>query len=87
MRIAEVILNRAEAYAKLADAGQPSADGRDPKTAAIEDVNIIRARTGLSGSSLYTLGRKAVPICVVILFVIIRIRCTSSPPSEEGKRK
>ena len=45
IRWAEVILNRAEAYAK---------SGMDQK--ALDDVNVIRQRAGLSGDALYTLA-------------------------------
>lgn len=45
LRLAEVYLNRAEAYAKL---GQPAQ--------ALEDVNLIRRRAGLSGAALYSAG-------------------------------
>lgn len=44
LRLAEMYLNRAEANAKL---------GNDQ--AALDDVNIIRRRAGLSGTALYTL--------------------------------
>jgi len=44
IRWAEVILNRAEAYAKL---------GQDQK--ALDDVNVLRTRAGLSGDELFTL--------------------------------
>lgn len=43
IRWAEVILNRAEAYAKLNNA-----------TKALEDVNVIRKRAGLSGKQLFS---------------------------------
>ncbi|MBE0674365.1 MAG: RagB/SusD family nutrient uptake outer membrane protein [Bacteroidales bacterium] len=56
MRVAEVILNRAEAYAKLADMGLPSADGKNPAAECINDINIIRQRAGLSGTDLYSVG-------------------------------
>jgi tetratricopeptide (TPR) repeat protein len=45
IRLAEMYLNRAEAYAKI---------GQDQK--AIDDINVIRARAGLSGDALYSLG-------------------------------
>ena len=45
IRWAEIILNRAEAYAKL---------GND--AAALADVNVIRTRAGLSGNQLWTAG-------------------------------
>jgi len=45
LRLSEVILNRAEANAKL---------GKDQ--AALDDVNMIRQRAGLSGTALYTTG-------------------------------
>jgi len=45
LRLAEMFLNRAEANAKL---------GNDQL--AIDDVNIIRTRAGLSGAALYTVG-------------------------------
>ncbi len=45
LRLAEMYLNRAEANAKLGNL-----------QAAIDDVNLIRTRAGLSGNSLYTLG-------------------------------
>jgi hypothetical protein len=45
LRLAEMYLNRAEANAKL---------GSD--VTAIEDVNLIRQRAGLSGSALYTVN-------------------------------
>ncbi len=48
IRWGEVILNRAEAYAKL----------NDP-TAALSDVNAIRSRAGLSGNQLMTAGNMA----------------------------
>ncbi|HCX21415.1 MAG: RagB/SusD family nutrient uptake outer membrane protein [Flammeovirgaceae bacterium] len=43
LRVGEVYLNRAEAYAHLNDV-----------TAALADVNAIRERAGLSGTALYT---------------------------------
>ena len=43
LRWGEVVLNRAEAYAKKGD-----------KAKALEDVNTIRKRAGLSGDQLYT---------------------------------
>ncbi len=43
LRLAEIYLNRAEAYAKI---------GNDAK--ALEDVNTIRRRSGLSGDALFT---------------------------------
>lgn len=48
MRLSEVILNRAEAYAHL---------GMDAE--ALEDVNAIRERAGLSGDELITLANLA----------------------------
>lgn len=45
LRLAEMYLNRAEAYAKT---------GQNEK--AIEDVNLIRKRAGLSGDALYTVS-------------------------------
>ncbi|SMD32830.1 Starch-binding associating with outer membrane [Reichenbachiella faecimaris] len=45
LRLSEVYLNRAEAYAK---------NGND--TDALTDVNVIRARAGLTGTALYTLA-------------------------------
>lgn len=45
LRTAELYLNRAEANAKLGNAA-----------AALEDVNLIRRRAGLSGEALYLLG-------------------------------
>lgn len=45
VRLAEMYLNRAEAYAKK---------GEDQK--ALDDINVIRARAGLSGDDLYSLG-------------------------------
>ncbi len=45
IRLAEMYLNRAEAYAKL---------GQDQQ--ALEDVNRIRERAGLSGEALYAAG-------------------------------
>ncbi|MFA5970756.1 MAG: RagB/SusD family nutrient uptake outer membrane protein [Lentimicrobiaceae bacterium] len=45
LRLAEMYLNRAEANAKL---------GHDQL--AIDDVNLIRKRAGLSGTALYTVG-------------------------------
>lgn len=45
LRLAEMYLNRAEAYAKA---------GQNEK--AIEDVNLIRKRAGLSGNALYSLS-------------------------------
>jgi len=44
-RLAEMYLNRAEANAKLGNAQE-----------ALDDVNLIRERAGLSGDALYTLG-------------------------------
>jgi hypothetical protein len=46
LRLAEMYLNRAEAYAKLG--------GSENEQLAIDDVNRIRARAALSGSALYT---------------------------------
>ena len=43
IRWGEIILNRAEAYAKL-----------NNSTAALADVNVIRSRAGLSGEQLMT---------------------------------
>ena len=48
IRWAEVILNRAEAYAKL-----------NMNAEALADVNIIRQRAGLSGDALFTTGNMA----------------------------
>jgi len=45
LRLAEMYLNRAEANAKLGNLQE-----------AIDDVNVIRSRAGLSGSALYTLN-------------------------------
>jgi starch-binding outer membrane protein, SusD/RagB family len=45
LRLSEMYLNRAEAYAKTSE---------DQK--ALDDINVIRARAGLSGGDLYTLG-------------------------------
>jgi hypothetical protein len=45
VRLAEMYLNRAEAYAK---------DEQESK--AIDDINVIRERAGLSGADLYSLG-------------------------------
>ena len=45
LRLAEIYLNRAEAYAKT---------GKDQ--AALDDVNLIRTRAGLTGSALYAPG-------------------------------
>ncbi len=45
LRWAEVILNRAEAYAKLGKT-----------TEALADVNVIRTRAGLSGTELFSVG-------------------------------
>jgi hypothetical protein len=45
LRLAEMYLNRAEAYAKT---GRPEA--------ALQDVNLIRQRAGLTGSALYGIG-------------------------------
>lgn len=45
LRLAEMYLNRAEANAKLGNLQE-----------AIDDVNIIRRRAGLSGAALYTLA-------------------------------
>ncbi|TKT88948.1 RagB/SusD family nutrient uptake outer membrane protein [Dyadobacter frigoris] len=45
LRLAEMYLNRAEAYTKT---------GKNQL--AIDDVNLIRTRAGLSGSALYTVG-------------------------------
>lgn len=44
IRLAEMYLNRAEAYAK---------EGQDDE--ALADINVIRARAGLTGDDLYTL--------------------------------
>jgi tetratricopeptide (TPR) repeat protein len=44
LRLAEMYLNRAEANAKMGNL-----------QAALDDVNVIRSRAGLSGSALYTL--------------------------------
>ncbi|AHM62259.1 RagB/SusD domain protein [Flammeovirgaceae bacterium 311] len=44
LRLAEMYLNRAEAYAKM---------GQDQL--ALDDINVIRRRAGLSGDALYTL--------------------------------
>ncbi|MEQ8471967.1 MAG: RagB/SusD family nutrient uptake outer membrane protein [Marinoscillum sp.] len=46
LRLSEIYLNRAEAYARLG--------GNDQS--ALDDVNDIRERAGLSGTDLYTLG-------------------------------
>lgn len=46
LRLAEMYLNRAEAYAKLG--------GSENEQRAIDDVNLIRERAGLSGDALYT---------------------------------
>jgi hypothetical protein len=46
IRLGEVYLNRAEAYAKI---------GEDQK--ALDDANVIRARAGISGTGLYALGK------------------------------
>ena len=43
LRLAEIYLNRAEAYAKLGNDGS-----------ALEDVNIIRGRAGLTGEALFS---------------------------------
>ncbi|HTF20885.1 MAG TPA: RagB/SusD family nutrient uptake outer membrane protein [Chryseolinea sp.] len=48
LRLAEMYLNRAEAYVKLG--------GGENEQRAIDDVNLIRQRAGLSGAALYTLG-------------------------------
>ena len=48
MRLSEVLLNRSEAYAHL---------GEDQL--ALDDVNTIRERAGLSGDELFTLGNLA----------------------------
>jgi starch-binding outer membrane protein, SusD/RagB family len=45
LRLAEMYLNRAEAYAKT---------GEDQK--ALDDINVIRSRAGLSGDDLYSLS-------------------------------
>jgi len=45
LRLSEMYLNRAEANAKI---------GNDQS--ALDDVNVIRSRAGLSGAALYTLG-------------------------------
>lgn len=45
LRLAEVYLNRAEAYAKLGNAAQ-----------AVADANLIRQRAGLGGDALYSVG-------------------------------
>lgn len=49
LRWAEVILNRAEAYAKIS--------GKDAE--ALADVNVLRTRAGLSGNELFTTGNMA----------------------------
>lgn len=49
LRWAEVILNRAEAYAKTA--------GKESE--ALSDVNVIRTRAGLSGNELFTTANMA----------------------------
>jgi hypothetical protein len=48
IRWAEVILNRAEAYAKL-----------NMNAEALADVNVIRQRAGLSGDAIFTTGNMA----------------------------
>lgn len=48
IRYAEVILNRAEAYAHL-----------NMETEAINDVNVVRTRAGLSGKALMSSGNRA----------------------------
>jgi tetratricopeptide (TPR) repeat protein len=45
LRLAEMYLNRAEAYAKTSEPQK-----------ALDDANVIRSRTGLSGNDLYSLG-------------------------------
>ncbi len=45
LRLAEMYLNRAEAYAKTGKSEE-----------ALQDVNLIRKRAGLTGSALYTTG-------------------------------
>jgi tetratricopeptide (TPR) repeat protein len=45
LRLAEMYLNRAEAYAKTSQ-----------QQKALDDLNVIRSRAGLSGADLYTLG-------------------------------
>lgn len=61
IRLGEVYLNRAEAYAHLNDVSN-----------ALQDVNTIRERAGLSGSALYTAGDfKGLPN---ILDVVLRER-------------
>lgn len=49
LRWAEVILNRAEAYAKTS--------GKEAE--ALADVNVLRTRAGLSGNELFTTGNMA----------------------------
>ncbi|MFT6865224.1 MAG: tetratricopeptide (TPR) repeat protein [Cyclobacteriaceae bacterium] len=46
LRLSEIYLNRAEAYAKTGGMDQD----------ALDDVNMIRERAGLSGADLYTIG-------------------------------
>jgi len=45
LRLAEMYLNRAEAYAKLSESQK-----------ALDDANVIRSRAGLSGDDLYSLS-------------------------------
>lgn len=63
LRWGEVILNRAEAYAKL---------GKDQK--ALDDVNTIRQRAGLSGDALMTLSNYASRGYETVLDVVLNER-------------
>jgi len=63
MRLSEVVLNRAEAYAHL---------GMD--TEALDDVNTIRRRAGLSGDELITTGNLAAHGFATVLDAVLNER-------------